>query len=369
MNLNVREIESGIALHLTGKLGDELLTRVPELLARYDTTRAWDVDLSKVTAIDARGTVGLLQLARDIERAGGTLHITNASEAARTSLDLYRYQDLLDQPAPSPPPSAGFFEYVGEVWFSATTALMGIMVLAYDVAYWLFVAPFAGKGFKGGTLAKEISRHGTHAIPILSLVSFLFGLILSINGAYLLSYWGQNELIADMIGVGFTRELGPALVGIMLAARSGAAISAEIGTMEVREEIDAMWTMGMNPAKHLVVPKVAALALVAPVLSLLSDLVGIAGSFIASTLIFGVNANVFLSRLQSAIYLRDIVTGLGKSAVFGILVAFVGCWFGHSVQGNAEEVGDAATRAVVWGIVLIIVADGFFSTLFYVLNT
>lgn len=130
-----------------------------------------------------------------------------------------------------------------------------------------------------------------------------------------------------------------------------------------------MWTMGMNPAKHLVVPKVTSLALVAPVLSLVSNLVGITGSFIASTVFFDVNALTFLRRLQLAIHLRDIVTGLGKSAVFGIIIGFVGCWFGHSVEGHAEEVGDATTRSVVWSIVLIIVADGFFSTLFYMLNT
>lgn len=369
MQLSVNSTGESVGLVITGELNREMLDHASELLARYDPSRQWYVDLSETTGIDSRGTVGLLQLAKAIEAAGGELELTDANETVQNGLQLYNYEEFAAKSPPPQPRRTGFFEQIGDVWFTLAHAVTGMTVLAYDMAYWFFVAPFVGKGFNVASLTRELSRNGTHAVPILSLVSFLFGLVLSINGAYLLSYWGQNQLIADMVGVGFTRELAPALVGIMLAARSGAAIAAEIGTMEVREEVDAMWTMGMNPAKHLVVPKVTSLALVAPVLSLVSNLVGITGSFMASTLFFNVNGHLFLRRLQDAIYLRDIVTGLGKSAAFGIIIGFVGCWFGHSVEGNAEEVGDATTRSVVWSIVLIIVADGFFSTLFYMLNT
>jgi phospholipid/cholesterol/gamma-HCH transport system permease protein len=313
--------------------------------------------------------VALLKLARAIRNAGGSCEQVAASQAAESGLALYRFEQLMKKESPPEPEHAGFFEYVGEVWYTCLSAFSGLTVLIYDSAYWFFVAPLRGKGFKAGTLVKEISRNGVHAIPILSLISFLFGLVMSINGAYLLTQWGQNQLIADMVGVGLTREIAPVVVGIMLAARSGAAIAAELGTMQVREEIDAMWAMGMNPAKFLIVPRVTALALAGPVLSLVANVVGMLGSFLASTIFFGVAGRTFLRRLEGAIYLNDIITGLGKSLVFGLLIGFVGCWFGMSVEGSAEEVGDATTRAVVWSIVLIIVADGVFSSLFYILST
>lgn len=358
-----------VHLTLDGHLGRDLLEEVEEFLDRAPLETRWEIDLSAVEGVDALGTVALLKLARTVRNAGGTCERVAASEAARNGLELYRFDRLLKKPEAPQPTQPGFFEFVGGVWYSWRAAFSGLTILIYDAAYWLFAAPLLGKGFKGDTLTKEVSRNGAHAIPILSLVSFLFGLVLSINGAYLLTQWGQNQLIADMVGVGLTREIAPVLVGIMLAARSGAAIAAELGTMQVREEIDAMWAMGMNPAKFLIVPRVTALALAAPVLSLVANIVGMLGSFLASTIFFGVSGQNYLRRLEEAIYFSDIVTGLGKSLIFGLIIGFVGCWFGMSVEGSAEEVGDATTRSVVWSIVLIIVADGIFSALFYILGT
>ena len=365
METQLQSSDGTVSVSLHGKLNGDFAGEVSHLLSRADASAKWEVDLSEVSGVDALGTVGLLELAREVEDAGGDFTISAMSEEAEAGLSLYRFDDMLGSSPPPEPQPVGFFEYVGDAVYSVEEAFFGLTVLVYDTAYWFFVAPFLGKGFKFDRLIKEISRNGTHAIPVLSLVAFLFGLVMSVNGAYLLGYWGQNQLIADMVGVGMTREIASVLVGIMLAARSGAAISAEIGTMKVREEIDAMWTMGMNPAKFLFVPKVTALALVAPVLSLVTNVVGITGSFLASTLAFGVSGPTYLRRLEAAIYMRDVVAGLGKSMIFGIIIGFVGCWFGMSVEGSAEEVGDATTRSVVWGIVLIIVADGIFSTLFY----
>ncbi|MFW5923585.1 MAG: ABC transporter permease [Planctomycetota bacterium] len=368
MEMDVQSDDDTVRISLRGTVDEELLDKLDELPYASGDIELWKVDLQHASEMGARGVAGLLALSRRIQAAGGTLRITGASEEVEKRMRMYSLTHLLEDVRKPAPAHRGIFEYVGQVWYDFSDALVAISVLAYDAAYWLFVAPVRGKGFKTDRLLAEISRNGAHGLPILCLVAFLFGVILSINGAYLLSYWDQNQLIADMIGVGFTREIGPALVGIMLAARSGAAISAELGTMKVREEIDAMWTMGMNPAKFLIVPKVTALALIAPIFTVVANTVGIGGSFIASTAIFGVNGNVYINRLREAIYLQDLITGLGKSMAFGIIIGFVGCGFGLAVEGGAEEVGNATTRTVVWSIVLVIVADGIFSSLFYVIS-
>ncbi|MBS3764132.1 MAG: ABC transporter permease, partial [Planctomycetes bacterium] len=293
--------------------------------------------------------------------------ISEASKTADAGLELYNFWDVVEK-EDFVPHHPGFLEYLGGQFHEFLGQAGGVVILIYDAAYWTFVAPFKGKGFRAGAVLREIARNGFAAVPVVSLVSLLFGLVLAINGAYLLGKYGQNRLIADMVGMALAREIGPVLAGIMLAARSGAGITAEIGTMEVREEIDAMWAMGMNPGKFLIVPKVLAVAISVPILTLVCNVVGNFGSFLASSMVFGVPGRNYLMRLASAVLLKDFLTGVGKAFFFGLIVGFVGCWFGFSVERSAEEVGNNTTKAVVWSIILIIMADGVFSALFYVLS-
>jgi len=350
------------------RLDRDSIAPVTDVLAKAPKTLEWQVDLANVEAMDALGMVALLRLGKEVIAAGGSFHLAEVSDEAEAGLRLYRFRELLEQPPPEPERRVAGFELVGQMWYTFVEAAWGFAILLYDAIYWTVVAPLRGKGFKAGILVKEVSRNGLDAVPIVALVAFLFGVVLSINGAYLLGRWGQNALIADMIGIGLTREIAPILAGIMLAARSGAAIAAEIGTMQVREEIDAMWTMGMNPAKFITVPKVGSLAISVPVLSLVANIAGIFGAFLVCTTVFGVAGPTFLRRLAKAVLFKDVMTGFGKSLVFGLIIGFIGCWFGYSVRDTAEEVGQAATGAVVWGIIMIIVADGIFSAMVYMMG-
>ena len=357
-----------VTLRLAGRIDNDMLARADELLQKASPEAEWRLELSDVSRVDPAGAAGMVKLARRVRDAGGSVHIDAASDEVKRANLRYGLEELLQAPPGGGPRTQGGLEGMGEQLFAFGTAAVDFTVLVYDAAYWAFIAPFSGRGFEGGELLRRVTRNGFYAVAIMSLVAALFGLVLSVNGAYLLEKWGQNRLIADMIGLGITREIAPVMVGIMLAARSGAALAAEIGTMKVREEINAMWVMGMNPARFLVIPNVLALTLVAPVLVLLTSAVGIVSSFLITTLAFGVSPTIYINRLINAVVLQDLITGITKGAVFGLVVAFVACWFGMAVEGSAEEVGTCTTRTVVWSIVLVIVGDGLFSTGLYLLG-
>jgi len=357
-----------VRVKFSGRLDRAAVAELSALGRRAPCGAKWEVELDALEGVDALGTAGLLKLAKKVRAAGGSFDVVSMSNVAEEGLRLFGFRKLLDMPPRLSARSPGLLEYLGECSYAFIGASWGIAVLIYDLFRWGLLGPLRRKGVKLDLFLAEITRNGWRALPIVSLVAFLFGLVMAINGAYLLGQWGQNQFIADMVGVALARELGPLISGIILAARSGSDIAAQLGTMQVRDEIDAMWTMGLNPARFLLVPKIGALVLVLPCLSLVAVIVGIFGAFLACTMAFGVAGELFVERITSAVLVSDVVSGLGKSVAFALIVGVVGCWFGFSVRGGAQEVGKATTQAVVWGIVLIIVADMFFSSLFYVIG-
>lgn len=368
MEIHVNTSGDIVILTLSGHLDRAFIPESRRPLREAPLAADWRADLSKVTHMEAAATATLAGIANKVIRAGGTFQITKAAGQPQSQLELYNFTKLAESNSSMSPRRVSFLESAGDQAYRFRHGAGAFGMLLYDFAYWSMAAPLMGKGFKLGALLKETKRNGFDAVPVVALVSFLFGAVLSINGAYLLGQWGQNQLIADMVGVSLAREVGPVLAAIMIAARSGASISAEIGTMQVRDEVKAMWVMGMNPGKFLVTPKVLSLVLAVPALSLVADVAGMCGSFLVSTTAFNVSASTFLSRLSAAVLPGDILGGLAKSGVFGMIIGLVGCWHGFEVKGGAEEVGRATTSAVVLSIVLIIVADGFFSSMLYLLT-
>lgn len=243
--------------------------------------------------------------------------------------------------------------------------LGGLTRLARDAAWWTVVAPAKGKGLKWPAAVHQMVLTGIDSIPIVSLISFFIGLILALQGAYALERFGATNYVVDMVAISMTRELGPLMTAIIIAGRSGSAFTAEIGTMKVSEEIDALETMGLNRVKFLVVPKYLALLIMMPCLTTLSDTMGIFGGAVFSAAELDMPLNYYLSRVFEALVLKDINTGLIKSVVFGIIISAVGCYEGFSVAGGAEGVGKSTTSSVVISIFTIIAADMFFSAVFY----
>jgi phospholipid/cholesterol/gamma-HCH transport system permease protein len=208
---------------------------------------------------------------------------------------------------------------------------------------------------------------GVNALPIVALISFLIGLIMAFQSAIPMSQFGAEIYVADLVALSMLRELGPLMTAIILAGRSGSAFAAELGTMKVNEEIDALTTMGLDPVRFLVVTRVIAAVVMMPLLTLFSNLMGLAGGAIVF-LSFDFPLVTYVQEVLSAVKMGDLLSGLAKAFVFGILVAGIGCLRGLQTRTGASAVGLSTTRAVVSGIVLIVLADGVFSVVFYYLG-
>ena len=259
------------------------------------------------------------------------------------------------------------FGVIGRWWFDVVESIVFLKDLLLDTFYWIIIAPVTGRGLRIGTTFQEMVKVGVSAIPIVALISFSIGLILAMQSAYQLSRFGATLLTADLVAVAQTRELGPLMTAIIVAGRSGSGICAEIGTMKVGEEIDALQSMGFNPIKFLVVPKILALLIMMPCLTLMADFIGIAGGFLMAVTTLDLSFASYLNRTMNALVLKDLVTGLVKSGMFAYLIGMTGCYTGLKVEGGAEGVGRRTTQSVVVSIFLIILADALFTSIFYFL--
>lgn len=206
---------------------------------------------------------------------------------------------------------------------------------------------------------------GVQAIPIITLITFFVGVIIALQGAYGLQRLGAMQLVAGLVAISITRELGPLVAAIVVIGRSGSAFAAEIGAMRVSEELDALKTMALNPIDFLVAPKLAAMAIMLPCLAIWSDLMGVLGGALFGVAGAGFTLGGYLIATREALALRDVTTGIAKSLVFGIVITAVGCYEGFSTGAGAEEVGRSTTLAVVISILLVVLIDLMFTYLFY----
>jgi phospholipid/cholesterol/gamma-HCH transport system permease protein len=222
--------------------------------------------------------------------------------------------------------------------------------------------------FRTSDLALLIQQAGADALGIVTLISFLVGTILAFGGALQLQHFGAEIYVADLVGIAMVREMGAMMTGIVIAGRTGAAYAAQLGTMKVTQEIDALTTMGISPLDFLVLPRLIALCLMMPLLCLYADLVGVLGGCLVGTGMLHLSMATFYNETVHAVHIRDLVEGVCKASVYGILVAISGCLRGMQCGNSSAAVGQAATSAVVTGIVLIISACGMFALVFYVLG-
>ena len=233
----------------------------------------------------------------------------------------------------------------------------GEMLAFIGEAFVAFTKFLGGRArYRRSDLFLVIQQCGAEALPIVSLISVLVGLILGFIGAVQLMMFGAQIYVANLVGIAMVRVMGAIMTGIIMAGRTGAAFAAELGTMQVNEEIDALRTLGISPMEFLVLPRMLALALMMPLLCLYSDLMGILGGLVVGVTMLDLNPMVYFTQTREAVSLNHFWIGLFHSVVFGVLVALAGCLRGMQCGRSASAVGDAATSAVVTGIVSIIVA-------------
>jgi phospholipid/cholesterol/gamma-HCH transport system permease protein len=259
----------------------------------------------------------------------------------------------------------GFFGRIGKRALPLKRDIHDASKLINDTFYWTFLSPLKGKPLRFRASISEMVKAGYDSVPIVAVISLFVGIILALQAAYQLRRFGAMIYVANLVGVSITRELGPILTAIIVSGRSGSAFAAEIGSMKSAEEIDALVSMGINPVRFLVVPKLIALMIMLPALTIFSDVIGIFGGFALSVAAVGLQPANYLEQTLNALLVKDIVTGLVKAVAFGAVITLVGAYQGFKVEGGAEEVGRRTTASVVVSILMVIVFDLFFTTLFY----
>jgi phospholipid/cholesterol/gamma-HCH transport system permease protein len=253
-----------------------------------------------------------------------------------------------------------FFISLGRRVMSLLYYTGGLANLSAQTVAQIFIPPFKKLRF-----FQEIKKAGYDSLPIVSLVSLFIGFIFALQTAYFMQRIGSELYIASLVALALVRELGPVITALVVAGRVGAAITAEIGTMQVTEQVDALETLATNPVKYLVVPRFLAMCIVLPILTLFADAVGIFGSFLICTQKLGISSNLYMRVTFDSLLYKDLFTGTFKTIFFGMIIAIVSCYEGFNVEGGAEGVGQATMRSVVKTFIMIIAADCFFTALFY----
>lgn len=324
------------------------------------------VDAAEMAYCDGSGIGFLFELRRRLQKAGGELEIRGLQSEFQHLLDLFDPSEFEESPAIKPKSISlaekigratcqicehvhALIEFVGEAGVALGQALLNPKQVRWKDAFWL------------------AETAGVNALPVIGLVGFLMGLIMAFQAAIPMRQFGAEIYVANLVGLSMIRELGPLMTAVVLAGRSGSAFAAELGTMKINEEIDALITMGLDPIRFLVVTRVLAAVIMTPLLTLFADLIGVMGGSIV-LLSMGYSLAAYFNQIVSMVNYIDLLGGLFKSVVFGLLVAGIGCLRGLQTEMGATAVGDSTTQAVVGGIVLIVVADGIFSLIYYYLG-
>ena len=257
---------------------------------------------------------------------------------------------------------------IGQSVLNALAYLGSLATLTARAGYFTFIAPFQGKPVRIQRAISQAMQVGVRALPILSLITFFIGLILALQAAYELRKFGAINFVASAVAISMSRELGPLITAIVVIGRSGSSFAAEIGTMKVTEELDALETMAINPIRFLVAPKFIAMMVMLPCLTIWANAMGICGGSVFGVAKAGFTFTGYINASIDALFLRDIISGLVKSFMFGITITAVGCQEGLSTGAGAEQVGRSTTAAVVMSIFLVILVDLVFTTLFFFLG-
>ena len=325
------------------------------------------------TGIEALDTVGAWLLNKHLLRlrsAGTVVTLHGLRQTFATLLNVVEQGAgaLADQPAAQIAKSPTTFERVGKSTVATFEEVFALLSFVGESMI-AFVGCFRHPSkFRWRPILFNIKSAGFDALPIVGLLSFLLGVVVAYQGADQLRQYGANIFVADLVGLSMLREFAPLIAAIIIAGRSGSAYAAQIGTMAVTEEIDAMRTMGIAPLELLVLPKVIALVIALPLLTVFADVLGVFGGMIMASSQLGVTFGEFLDRMVKAVSITSYWVGIGKAPVFAAIIAVVGCFQGFRTRGGADSVGIHTTRSVVQAIFLVIVADALLSVAFSALD-
>ncbi|TVQ16517.1 MAG: MlaE family lipid ABC transporter permease subunit [Bacteroidetes bacterium] len=353
-------------LFITGNL---LLPLVPgftrKVLKEIKTQKTKDFvfNLDGLEDIDSAGVTALFYVKRKLGATGFRLRMEGGSETILKKIELFK-PEKFDEPPPKI--KTGLFESVGNgVYDFFTSYLYGFLLLAANVFYFALADLFRKKVRRKGEFANQAVLIGVNSVLIVVFMSFVIGLVLALQSAQQLRNFGANIFIVDLVVIGMMSQMGPLITAILVAGRSGSSIAAEIATMKVTSELDALKTMGLEPIRFVVVPKLYASLLTIPFLIVLANVAGITGGGVAAYFYLDITPEIFINRMGGVMKNKDLITAFVKSQVYACLIVLTGSFYGFRVVRGAEGVGKATTSAVVVAISLVIIADSILGLLFY----
>ncbi|MGC1181329.1 MlaE family ABC transporter permease [Legionella sp.] len=359
-----------------------------EKLAQFNCTGAWSVitigDLlqkfnekalpqtqkikisgEKISHLDSAGALTLIKCVNELKQRNNQVELTDFTERQRQLLDLIKdKQEVLDYQIHSLPQQNILYQ-IGKEAEIKLLQVNGLVILIGDLATKIFNAFGNWRRFQWPSIVANIDSTGIQALPILALLSFLIGVVLAYQMGLQLTTYGANSFIAYLSGMAIFREFAPLITAIIVAGRTSSAFTAQLGSMKINEEIDALLTMGLSPTELLILPKVIGLLLVFPLLIFWADIFGILGAMIMSNNLLEIGFLDFLQRLRDSVGVSQFRLGLYKAPAFALLIALVGCFQGLRVEpGTENNIGSQTTRSVVQSLFLIIIADAIYSVIY-----
>ncbi len=368
---DIQEEKSGVTLHLLGGWTIFTLPEIAKELRAFRPARKTKItiDGKKLESFDTAAAWYLGTLRATLEQSGALPHLHGFREAH------LRIFDKISRLRPAPEERAETKTSPPRFLTGAIVALGRVAAQVWEDAYrgigffGTFIVTLAGGIFRPKRLrlrsvAFHINEIGIKAVPIVALMAFSIAFVMGYQGAFQLQKFDATVYTIDLVVLSILREMGVLITAIMVAGRSGSAFAAQLGTMKLNEEVDALRTMGENPFEVLVLPRLIAIVIALPLLAVLADATGLFGGYVFSSSYLGYSPMQFLARMQGAADMRQVLVGLSKAPVFALLIGVTGCMQGLKARGSAEDVGRKTVTAVVQSIFLVIVADALFSVIF-----
>ena len=359
----VERVQDG--LRISGALTVRSVSKVLGDLRSFEAAGGGALDLSGLTRLDTAGAYALEQMRRRIAQAGGEVRIAGLSTSQqalweRVALSLPKP----DIETPRRRTLTDYLELIGRSVAASGSFIAELLAMLGVFFARLFDNLRHPRSFPMTALVHHAEQVGWRAIPIVSLMAFLIGVVLAFQGAVQLRQFGAEIFVVDLIAISILRELGILLTAIIVAGRTASSFTAAIGSMKMREEIDAMNTLAIDPANVLFVPRILALLITLPILGLIANVMGLFGGAMMSWIELGVSPAMFLSRLLEETSIDHVIVGFSKAPVFALIIGVIGCHAGMGVGGNAESLCRQTSAAVVRAIFAVIVADALFSVFF-----
>ncbi|MDD5179987.1 MAG: MlaE family lipid ABC transporter permease subunit [Gallionellaceae bacterium] len=355
---------NSVQVHCGGAWTVQGIAALERQLAQTDWPAASDLvfDCTTISALDTAGAWLLHRTVHALQQRGKNIRLDGLRPELNALLQLIAGRSAHTEPAL--PAKVGLLESIGRQAWLKLEVLFGMLAFVGESATVLVRSLMQPRRIRWRAILHNLQTAGFEAMPITGLLTFLMGVVIAYQGADQLQRFGANIYIVDLVGLSMVRELAPMLAAIIIAGRSGSAYAAQIGTMKVTEEIDALRTIGIGSQELLVLPKMLALVIALPLLTVFADMAGIFGGMVMARSKLDVNFDIFLNRLGDAVSLSSFLVGVAKAPVFAAIIALVGCFQGFQVGGSADSVGRQTTVSVVQSIFLVILADALFSIVF-----